>query len=122
MRASEVSRGVAAAMSTASALGLTVEWEAGQNEKNLTHADWTEALEMYKTSVMIIERLATPLPQPEVGDVRDAARYRWLRNDASNTDDVVAWHMPTAVFLTGEKLDDVIDTAMSASPPTQQGK
>lgn len=39
------------------ALGLQVEWAAGQQEKNLTHADWTEALEMYKPVVTIIESI-----------------------------------------------------------------
>lgn len=39
------------------ALGLKVEWTGGQQEKNLTHADWTEALEMYKPEVTIIEHI-----------------------------------------------------------------
>lgn len=40
------------------ALGLPVVWIDGQQEKNLTHADWTEALEMYKPNVTIVERIA----------------------------------------------------------------
>ena len=39
------------------ALGLKVEWIGGQQEKNLTHADWTEALEMYKPGVVIVEQI-----------------------------------------------------------------
>jgi hypothetical protein len=39
------------------ALGLQVEWCGGQQEKNLTHADWTEALEMYKPAVKIVEQI-----------------------------------------------------------------
>ncbi|MEM5424716.1 hypothetical protein [Paraburkholderia ferrariae] len=39
------------------ALGLPVVWLDGQQEKNLTHADWTDALEMYKPSVEIVERI-----------------------------------------------------------------
>lgn len=39
------------------ALGLKVEWIDGQQEKNLTHADWTEALEMYKPHVVLIESI-----------------------------------------------------------------
>ena len=48
------------------ALGLQVEWKGGQEEKNLTHADWTDALEMYKPSVVIVEQIerATPIEQP----------------------------------------------------------
>ena len=37
------------------ALGLQVEWPDGDPEKNLTHADWTEALELYKPRVRIVE-------------------------------------------------------------------
>jgi hypothetical protein len=37
------------------ALGLQVDWVNGREEKNLTHADWTDALEMYKPSVEIVE-------------------------------------------------------------------
>lgn len=37
------------------ALGLDVEWVGGDAEKRLTHADWTEALEMYRPRVRIVE-------------------------------------------------------------------
>jgi hypothetical protein len=37
------------------ALGLEVCWENGDEEKFLTHADWTAALELYKPRVRIIE-------------------------------------------------------------------
>ncbi|WP_052223897.1 hypothetical protein [Comamonas testosteroni] len=37
------------------ALGLQVEWPDGDSEKNMTHADWTEALELYKPRVRIVE-------------------------------------------------------------------
>jgi|GEM_PF-4103342 len=39
-------------------LGVEVEWPAGQQEKNLTHADWIASLEMYKPRVTLIEVLA----------------------------------------------------------------
>jgi hypothetical protein len=39
------------------ALRIPVEWEGGQEEKNLTHADWTAALEMYKPTVEIVESI-----------------------------------------------------------------
>jgi len=45
------------------ALGLDVEWVNGDEEKRLTHADWTEALEMYKPKVVIIER---NIPHPVI--------------------------------------------------------
>lgn len=38
------------------ALGLQVEWPDGVTEKNMTHADWTTALELYNPRVRIIER------------------------------------------------------------------
>lgn len=38
------------------ALGLQVEWKDSEEEKFLTHADWTEALELYKPRVTIIEQ------------------------------------------------------------------
>lgn len=37
------------------ALGLQVEWPDGESEKNMTHADWTAALEQYKPHVRIVE-------------------------------------------------------------------
>lgn len=46
------------------ALGLQVEWPGGVAEKNLTHADWTGALEQYKPRVRIVERnIARAAPQ-----------------------------------------------------------
>lgn len=38
------------------ALGLQVQWPDGESEKNMTHADWTEALELYKPRVRIVEQ------------------------------------------------------------------
>lgn len=37
------------------ALGLQVEWVDSVSEKNMTHADWTGALEQYKPRVRIVE-------------------------------------------------------------------
>lgn len=37
------------------ALGLDVEWLDSEEEKRLTHADWTSDLELYKPRVIIIE-------------------------------------------------------------------
>lgn len=39
------------------AIGLTVEHDAEfQSEKNMTHAEWQDALEMYKPTVVLRER------------------------------------------------------------------
>lgn len=38
------------------ALGLDVMWERSAQEKNLTGADWTAALELYRPTVRIVER------------------------------------------------------------------
>ena len=39
------------------AIGLTVEYDSEfQSEKNMTHADWQEALDLYKPRVKLIER------------------------------------------------------------------
>lgn len=43
------------------ALGLDVRWENGDEEKFLTHADWTAALELYTPRVRIVE-INTPRP------------------------------------------------------------
>jgi len=37
------------------ALRTPVEWKGGCAEKGLTHADWTDALEMYSPHVEIVE-------------------------------------------------------------------
>jgi len=37
------------------ALGLEVEWSDSEEEKRLTHSDWTEALDLYKPRVRIVE-------------------------------------------------------------------
>lgn len=48
------------------AIGVPVEWVGGQQDKNRTHADWTEALEMYKPTVTIVENIErSPAPQPD---------------------------------------------------------
>jgi adenylylsulfate kinase-like enzyme len=41
------------------ALGLQVQWPDGDSEKNMTHADWAEALEQYKPRVRIVEQNIT---------------------------------------------------------------
>ena len=38
------------------ALGLQVQWSDSDSEKNMTHADWTAALELHKPRVRIVER------------------------------------------------------------------
>jgi hypothetical protein len=38
------------------AIGVPVEWPDGAGEKNMTHADWQTALELYKPRVVIVER------------------------------------------------------------------
>ena len=38
------------------ALGLQVQWSDSDSEKNMTHADWTAALEQYKPRVRIVEQ------------------------------------------------------------------
>lgn len=40
------------------ALGLEVAWGDSHSEKNMTHADWTSALEMYGPTVRIVEVVA----------------------------------------------------------------
>lgn len=50
------------------ALGLEVRWENGDEEKFLTHADWTAALELYKPRVRIVE-INTPRPASRGTDI-----------------------------------------------------
>lgn len=47
------------------ALGLEVEWVDSEEEKRLTHSDWTEALELYKPRVRIVE---VNIPRAQAGD------------------------------------------------------
>lgn len=55
------------------ALGLQVQWENGDEEKFLTHADWTAALELYNPRVRIVE-INTPRPATRgTGTAIDAA-------------------------------------------------
>jgi len=51
------------------ALGLEVEWVESEEEKRLTHADWTEALELYKPRVRIVE-VNIPRAQASDAEVR----------------------------------------------------
>ncbi|HEM7806935.1 TPA: hypothetical protein U2L37_000110 [Burkholderia multivorans] len=80
------------------ALGLQVEWTGGQEEKNLTQADWTEALEMYRPEVVIVEQIERVEPVTETHGAqasawegltyaqREAIEYaaRWLEENVSN--------------------------------------
>lgn len=64
------------------ALGLQVEWPDGVAEKNMTHADWTSALEMYNPRVRIMERnvslaAAVATAQPAAQGM-DAQQYRLI--------------------------------------------
>lgn len=46
------------------AIGLTVETDAAfQSEKNMTHADWQSALDLYRPTVVLTER-NIPRPSP----------------------------------------------------------
>lgn len=48
------------------ALGLTVEHDASfQVEKNMTHADWQEALDLYRPTVVLSERNIPRTPAPQ---------------------------------------------------------
>jgi hypothetical protein len=50
------------------ALGLQVRW-SDDGEKNMTGADWTTALELYKPTVTIVESIAAPeAPAPHIDD------------------------------------------------------
>lgn len=75
------------------ALSLKVEWIDGQQEKNLTHADWTEALEMYKPEVSIVEQIKPASPQPaqpvQALTVEQIARNIWnIRRESEDRCDM----------------------------------
>jgi hypothetical protein len=68
---------------------------------------------------------ATPPTRPDVGDARDAARYRWLR-DFSNPG-ICAFYLSVGKAFDGVKfnqdtVDAAIDAQIAASTPTPQGK
>ncbi|VVD95691.1 hypothetical protein PIN31009_01863 [Pandoraea iniqua] len=58
------------------ALGLPVRYQdaaAAKSEKNMTHADWTDSLEMYKPSVILVEQ--GPSPAKVGGDEHEALEW-----------------------------------------------
>lgn len=40
------------------AIGVPVAWVGAQEEKNMTHADWQSALDLYKPHVVICEEIS----------------------------------------------------------------
>lgn len=90
------------------ALGLSVEWVDGQHEKNLTHADWTEALEMYKPKVVIVEQIEGAAPLPSDGWRKDAERWRWaieIEENANTLHSIVLCHEGDTEKI-GERVDE----------------
>ena len=89
------------------ALGVHVEWVGGREEKNLTHADWTEALEMYKPSVTIIEDIARAALVPTEAAAEPCEHSAWV--DGVWDCNVCGKHVerpasePKAVTLTAEQ-------------------
>lgn len=70
------------------ALGVPVDHDADfQSEKNMTHADWQTAIDLYKPTVVIRERNVSRAP-PTMGGVPVA--WRWQSPDGSYT----TWHHP----------------------------
>jgi uridine kinase len=49
------------------AIGVPVVWEDSQSEKNLTHADWQSAIDMYQPRVTIREVLTASIPPGSFG-------------------------------------------------------
>jgi hypothetical protein len=90
------------------ALGLKVEWNEGDQEKNLTDADWVGQLEMYKPEVVISERIEKT-DAASLAEV-DAARYRFLRDNENWPQCDRYWE---ALSAGGDNLDRVIDDALS---------
>jgi hypothetical protein len=81
--------------------------------------EWVNA----RASVVLAALARAPLPEQD-DDKRDAARYRWLRNDARSVDWSV--RLGRASFMTRcrglpENMDEAIDAAMSASRPDDKG-
>ena len=62
------------------AIGVPVEWSAGEAEKRLTHADWASALDLYKPSVVIREE--NPAMEREricrAAEAANAAIQQWV--------------------------------------------
>lgn len=84
-----------------------------------------EARRAYRAGELTIQlgeaTKAPPAAAVNVDLARDAARYRWLRNDSGNAfDDPVIQGKyigsPKADWLTGEHADEAIDRAMLAAP------
>jgi len=104
------------------ALGLQVEWN-DDGEKRMTHADWTEALEMYKPSVRIVEL------SPK--QVRDAGREGWHSailaectsvegcyqesDPAKTVRDLIDWHRKDAVWHHSKKEESAYERMFHAA-------
>jgi len=62
------------------ALGIPVRYEneaATQSEKNMTHADWTGALELYKPSVVLVESLTRELAAKDA-EIAGLRKDKWI--------------------------------------------
>jgi hypothetical protein len=58
------------------AIGLDVEWDDG-GEKNMTHADWQFALELYKPKIIVTEMTMPALDRERACRAAEAANMRF---------------------------------------------
>jgi hypothetical protein len=111
------------------AIGLDVEWVDSESEKRMTHAEYVSALELYKPKVRIFEKnipRATPTPaEPPADVVRDAERYRWLRDKCRATGE--HWGGRWSLVIEGpcpdgDESSGAIDKAIDAAIKRQGGE
>ncbi|MCF5049329.1 hypothetical protein GIW77_24365 [Pseudomonas simiae] len=93
-------------------LGPLEDFEALVDERDQLKVE-NEALrtKLEKPDPILIQCMDTAIVEQDQLE-KDAARYRWLREDRSGYIEVVEWIGPHATGMTGEDLDALLDAAM----------
>ena len=97
------------------ALGLTVEHDASfQVEKNMTHADWQEALDLYRPTVVLSERNIPRTGAPQAQPDARAGEVEALREALEDAISLLWDHVPGI-----EPRIVRLEEALAASSPSQ---
>lgn len=77
------------------AIGVPVSYadeKAAQSEKNMTHADWASALELYQPSVVLVEKIDPPAAANASREIdRDTANKIQLDHLRSKDRPILVW-------------------------------
>ena len=93
-------------------LGPLEDFEALVDERDQLKVENEELrTKLEKPDPILIQCMDTAIVEQDQLE-KDAARYRWLREDRSGYIEVVEWIGPHATGMTGEDLDALLDAAM----------